>query len=660
MRDFLRTARATAIASFSFWLLLTGLGILFLLSHENAIAKEILLRRRGEIVFLYARILVGYLGAGLLAALVLHPFVRGRKAALFCVLLFLLALVHSLTSGTHLLYGPVHTLYCRLHDALPAIVRNLYRTWMIPALFWTLAAASAVAWARRIRPRYLLATGAFVGGWFGVGLLQARGAEAGPVCFLLVGSDSLRADRLSCNGHDRKTSPHIDALAARGTNFRNCLVPTASTHESWVSIFSSTEPRTNGLRHMFPSREEVERIEREQQFFPEILRRRGYATAAIGGWCATSFRLFDMGFEQLDTSDLQNDRSLIAEAAFTNHLLAASLLDNPAGRLLLPELDSVSFTRGSLAITGRACDWIDRAAASGRPFFLTVAYHVTHLPYSAHHPYCTEFTDPAYRGRNRYRIDFRIDEMIQRGFDHDLSEEEQRHIRNLYDGCVRELDDQVGALVEHLRRRGLLDRTVVGVIGDHGDDLYEPGCTLGHGVTLFGGDHANHIPAVFAGPGIPAREEPKLVRSFDLAPTWLRWLGLDSARPARWDGVDLSGEVPDLRAILETSYLLYRQPVPNLLPGERVKEFPRFDAAVRVDERFHGLLVLAPELRERLLETKCFALREGRLKLIRVPGESGPIWRLFDLGTDPHCERDLARGGHPEFERLKALLEEAR
>ena len=50
------------------------------------------------------------------------------------------------------------------------------------------------------------------------------------------------------------------------------------------------------------------------------------------------------------------------------------------------------------------------------------------------------------------------------------------------------------------------------------------------GVTLFGGDQANRVPAVFAGPGVSQRNVKKIVRSYDLAPTWARWLPLVNAR----------------------------------------------------------------------------------------------------------------------------------
>jgi hypothetical protein len=194
------------------------------------------------------------------------------------------------------------------------------------------------------------------------------------------------------------------------------------------------------------------------------------------------------------------------------------------------------------------------------------------------------------------------------------------------------------------------------VLADHGDDLYEHGTTLGHGVTLFGGDQANRIPAVFAGPGVLQRSVPGIVRSWDLAPTMLSWLDLEKKRPAKWKGVDLAGDVPELDALLETSYLLYRQPVPDLEPGEVVKDFPLFDHATFLDPDFDHNLVLREELNDRVVETKCLALREGKWKLILVPGENGPIYRLFDLIADPQCRHNLTQEEPGTFLRLKEKL----
>ena len=659
MVSFWRTAVWVTATAHLLFLVASVIGVRFMLSHENDIAKTILDDHTMAIVWLYVRIWWGYLVAGLIVALLLHPFVQGAKALPWAIALCLLGFVHTLTNGTHLLYGPTQTLFSSVRDALPGWLRDPYEPWMIEALFALLAVAALYRWTKPVSWRVRLASVAVI--VVGIGATSIRSGTRiveAPPSFVLIATDSLRADHLSCNGYPRKTSPHIDALAARGTNFPGLLVPTASTQESWISLLSSTEPRRNGLRHMFPSREKVRRIEREQEFFPEVLGKRGYRTAAIGGWCGTTFGMFDVGFDHVDVSNSQNHLALIAEAGFTNHLLAAAFLDNPVGRLLLPELKRVSFTRGSHALTRKAKNYLDEAASRGGPFFLTVVYHVTHLPYSASYPYYAAFVDPEYRGRNRYRLDFRIDDMIQRGFDHDLSREEIDHIKDLYDGCVREFDDQVGAIVAHLEELGIADRTIVGVWGDHGDDLYEHGTTLGHGVTLFGGDHTNNPPAIFAGPGVPQRRVDGIVRSFDLTPTWLAWLGLGEA-PAKWQGVALVGDKPELTALLETSYLLYRQPVPDLEPGEKVRGFPKtMDKATFLDPDFDYNPVLRDDLEDEVVDTKCFAVRQANWKLIYVPGENGPIFRLFDLEKDPECRHDVARE-HPDvFERLVRELPE--
>ena len=654
-----------------FWCLLTVTlvfavvtvaGYISLLSKQtNQHAQAIYEHHLGSILWVYGRILIGYWLAGLVLGVILHPLTPGRRAGPATLGVVLLTLLYTLTSGTHLLYGPVHFVVAWTRDRCPDFLGQLYRPVQIPLLFGGLLLISLVLWARRLRKRWsvlALAAMALVLVSSGALFPPAPSGNRRPN-FVLLASDSLRADHLSVNGYGRETTPHIDRLASRGMNYASCLVPTASTHESWVSILSSSHPRSNGLRHMFPSRQLVEKVGRERTWFPELMREQGYSTAVVGGWCGTTFRLFDMGFEQVDVSNAQNAQALIAEVAFTNHLLAVSFLDNPLGRWLAPELDRVSLTRAAPNLTRRALRTLDKLAADERPFFLLVKYHGTHLPYSATYPYYQRFTDPDYRGRNRFRIDFQIDEMIKRGFDHDLTEQEQQHLIALYDGCVQEFDDQVGAVVEHLERRGLLDGTVVGVLSDHGDDLYEHGTTLGHGVTLFGGDQANHVPAIFAGPGVPSGvTEARLVRSFDLVPTWCAWLGLPGL--ASFEGLDLTtGARPDA-ALLETSYYLYRQPIPDLVLGERAKQFPNFDEATFIDPEFDDNFVLRDRYLDDLVATKCFAVRQGRYKLIHVPGEDSPIRRLFDLEADPECRQDL-KDCEPEVFRslLRLLPEEA-
>ena len=112
----------------------------------------------------------------------------------------------------------------------------------------------------------------------------------------------------------------------------------------------------------------------------------------------------------------------------------------------------------------------------------------------------------------------------------------------------------------------------------------------------------------------------------------------------------------NLTALLETSYLLYRQPVPDLEPGETVKQFPKFDEATFFDPDFDHNLVLREKFEDDLVDTKCFAVRRKQWKLISVPGVKGPIHRLFDLDADPQCRTNLVKRQPDVYVELRALL----
>jgi hypothetical protein len=71
------------------------------------------------------------------------------------------------------------------------------------------------------------------------------GAEPSPPNVVLISIDTLRADRLSLYGHDRRTSPNIDKWARRaGVTFQNAIVQAPWTLPSHVSIFTSRWPLT--------------------------------------------------------------------------------------------------------------------------------------------------------------------------------------------------------------------------------------------------------------------------------------------------------------------------------------------------------------------------------------------------------------------------------
>jgi arylsulfatase A-like enzyme len=80
---------------------------------------------------------------------------------------------------------------------------------------------------------------------------QAAGARAdAPPNILMIGSDTLRADRLGALGYHRALTPNIDARQ-QGALFANCYVPCARTAPSLISMLTGTWPHTHGIRDNF-------------------------------------------------------------------------------------------------------------------------------------------------------------------------------------------------------------------------------------------------------------------------------------------------------------------------------------------------------------------------------------------------------------------------
>jgi arylsulfatase A-like enzyme/Tfp pilus assembly protein PilF len=166
-----------------------------------------------------------------------------------------------------------------------------------------------------------------------------------------------------------------------------------------------------------------------------------------------------------------------------------------------------------------------------------------------------------------------------------------------YDGEIAYTDHQVGHVLEYLRKEGLYDKTLIVVIGDHGEGLgdhREPD----HGVFLY--DSTLRVPFIVRAPDPAYRGVvDDVVREVDVMPTVLAYLGLPA--PDGVEGVSLLG----------------------LMAGREEHE-PRRAYSETLYSRLHyGWADLA-------------ALRESRYKFIEAPNPE-----LYDLLEDPHEQHNL-------------------
>ncbi|WP_193213987.1 sulfatase-like hydrolase/transferase [Luteolibacter marinus] len=541
---------------------------------------------------------------------------------------------------------------------------------LFAVLPWSFVALVAVWWMRRMAARWRWAAiGCGLTGVLMVSLWPQRGGAAEqpaakgkqPPNIIIIGSDSLRGDRLGFTGYRPArsdgeaaagVSPRIDEWAENAAKFTRCYTPIASTLESSVSVMSASFPHTHGIRQMYPRREQVEKTESKILPMAEVLTERGYDTAAIGDWCAGFYDMMPLGFRDISVSTFDNFRIYMSQAVVMAHFVVPLYFDNPLGYRLFPQIGSFAQFVTPEVVTRRVEDKLAQQAARKRPFFWHVFYSCNHLPYASAERYNRMFTDPAYQGRNRNKVDFDINEFVSGTGLEDkmaaLPEEEIRQIRGMYDGCTRQFDECFGRIMDALKVNGLADNTIVVVTADHGDDLYEPGVTLTHGLGFNGGDHCSHIPMVISGPGVKGQTLPEQVRSIDLAPTLLDLAGLD--RPERWEGRSTAGwirgeEPPRDRAFYgETSFPFIQFRV----DGVERPYLPPMDELTTIDPAYNHQFVMLEKWDQPVVAAKQRCMRTRDWKIVATPSkEGGRHYGLFHLPADPDCRHDLA-GERPE------------
>ena len=457
---------------------------------------------------------------------------------------------------------------------------------------------------------------------------------------LMIGSDTLRADRLGGAGYPRRLTPFIDALAARGTLFEACYVPCARTAPSLLSLLTGTWPHTHGVRDNFIADSQT-RL--PVVALPEMLAKHGYRTAAVSDWSGGDLRKFQLGFEHLDLPEDQwNIKYLMRQGPKDVRLFLSLFTHSRFGKWALPELYYLAGVPLTSLVGRDARALISTFASQGQPFFLNVFASTTHPPFGSEYPYYTLWSDKHYAGESKFVMARVTDpwEIIRRQGD-SKKEFDLDQIIDLYDGCVQNFDDEVRHIVEHVKACGLEENTIIVIYSDHGMEFFEHD-TWGQGNSVRG-DFSARIPLVIVDPRIGKNTIcPHIVRSIDVAPTLMELAGLAPLPDA--EGVSLvpylSGAPVDmnLAAFNETGIWLTDMPG---MPPDHLR-YPNLLELLEVPDRNTGTLAIKPEFQQVIIDAKDRMIRVGRWKLIYQPTSNGPLIALFDVATDPECRHDLA------------------
>lgn len=480
-----------------------------------------------------------------------------------------------------------------------------------------------------------------------------RGPHARPN-ILMIGSDTLRADRLGVSGYKRALTPALDALAARGTWFENCYVPCGRTAPSLLTLLTGTWPYTHGVRDNFVADAHT-RL--QVPALPALLADAGYRTVAISDWCGADLGKFDLGFQELDLpADSWNIRYLLRQGPKDLRLFLSLFTRNRLGKRFLPEIYYQGGVPTTDALGRDARARLSALAGQDQPFLLNVFFSTTHPPFGSEHPYYTLYSAPDYTGESKFVMARLTDpfEIIRRQGE-PRREFDLDQILDLYDGCVRRFDDEVQRLLAHLDACGLADNTIVVVYSDHGMEFFEHE-TWGQGNSVLG-DHSARIPLIVCDPRHPGGHRINAItRSVDLAPTLLELAGLP--RPPQMEGVSLAACLdgtppPPLTAYSETG--IWITDLPGMPAGHL--RYPDLFELLDVPDLASGTLAVKHAYRDIVIRAKDRMIRQGDWKLTRHPLRDGEIHHLFDLAHDPGCQHDVS-AKHPEIlARLRTALD---
>jgi len=437
--------------------------------------------------------------------------------------------------------------------------------------------------------------------------------EQSPRAIILISIDTLRADHLGVYGHSRFTSPTLDSFALEGAVFEDASSTTAWTLPAHASMLTGLFPLSHGAVSADTA------LPDEVGTVAGWLREEGWHTASV-----------------VNAIWLKRDRFKL-----TRDFEEYRLIEDRDYRRRDP----------SMWITDQVIEWVGKER--DRPLFVFAHYYDVHADYAslphferlfvspyegpadgsawqieranfaeAHVELCLRAFDPAqcqFGSAEKPRI---IDAEMGRL---EFEAADIRHIEELYDAGIRQLDAELGRLLAFLEERGSFEDTLVIITSDHGEEFMEHG-RLSHFLTTH--QQSLHVPLLMRGPGIPAGVRVDApVSLVDLAPTLLGFAGLPDRE--NLEGLDLA---PLLKGAGDAAF---RQ---RYLYGEA-------SGGLQHERSMPGIY---PIFR---------SVRQGPFKVIEERIGEDIRYSLFDVVKDPAEGTDLS-ARHPDVAaRLRKQLE---
>ena len=478
----------------------------------------------------------------------------------------------------------------------------------------------------------------------------------------------MRADHLACAGNPLVKTPNLDRLASQGVLFTRSYCSNPICMPARASMFTGLMPRDHGVRvngHVLRS---------DLPTLPGVLSTAGYHTHAAGKlhlspWVpmveppdpaaypeclqywrdgiVERFPLPYFGFQTVDLVGGHGDyvyghyiQWLREQGGSPEMLARTNPLERPGGAGDCCKMSVPPEWHYNRYISDSTIRVIQEASGKGQPFFAWCSYPDPHPPIAPPAPYYDMYRpdDIALPPRDEeevgklppYYAQVLAGKSRPTGNSNvGISDADWREMTALTYGMVSHIDDEVGRVMDALRRLGLTDSTLVVFLGDHGNMLGAHGLIFKGAYTF---RECINIPTIVASPGAMAGVvSDALVSQIDLLPSVLDFCKVPMP------GSDWANK----ETRFERGSLMPLDPYPgrswmDLLEGA--------SSAVR------DTVVIEDDDVETGYRVRCLVTQRYRLAI--YPGT--PYGELFDLENDPRELHNL--WDCPEMKPLKSEL----
>jgi len=362
---------------------------------------------------------------------------------------------------------------------------------------------------------------------------------------LLIMDDQHRHDYLGRAGASFINTPHLDRLADNGIRFSQCITNCPVCAPSRIALASGYQPSRIG------SQGNNSYLPGQVTTYYQRLRDAGYRVGCVG----------KLDLAKPDSYNGRNgDRPRVYGWGFTHPVecegkMHAGMNDEPrgpygfwlqerglydafradykqrAGRGWIKEASHDSVLPADAFedayIGQRSVEWIE-TIPDDYPWHLFVSFVGPHDPFDPPSEYSDRYRHaempPPIESSRSSKPDWVNNRRV------DMTAEEVAHTRRQYCGATELIDDQVGAIIDAVARRGMMDNTYIIFASDHGEMLGDHGLytkSLPYEASI-------RVPLIVTGPGINGRHtSDALVELIDVNPTICSLAGLPPQ-----DGID--------------------------------------------------------------------------------------------------------------------------